>query len=119
MLKLNRDSIYLWRRALLIRYYKILGNEAITNVKWTDYDSKSKIITVSDEKKPFEWKIPVNDLFKSSVHVTIDRKKLFVISLFLHYTNCTNTRTDDIRLDKIGVPQNKQGNKITFTVKGR
>lgn len=58
MLKLNRDSIYLWRRALLIRYYKILGNEAITNVKWTDYDSKSKIITVSDEKSPLNGKSP-------------------------------------------------------------
>ena len=96
-LKLTRESILLWRRALLLRYFKILGNEKNINVKWTDYDSKSKIITVSDEKRPFEGKLPVKDLFKSSVSVSVERKKLFVISLF--YTTQTALIQGQMSLD--------------------
>lgn len=82
MFKLNKMPMLLWRRALLVRYYKILGDETNTKVKWCDYDSKSKIITINDERKNFEWKKPHADLFKSSVHVTTYNKKKFVVTLF-------------------------------------
>ena len=50
-LKIDKYSILVWRRILLIRYFNLLGKESNTDIKWKDFDLKSKIITVSDEKK--------------------------------------------------------------------
>lgn len=82
-IKLGGESYtILWRRALLIRYYKILGNEENASIKWTDYDSKNIVITVSDEKTPFKWRHPTKELFKTVVHVSTEKKKKFVLTLF-------------------------------------
>lgn len=85
--KLNENSILLWRRVLLIRYYQILGGESNVDVKWCDFDAKQNVITCSDEKKTFEWKLPHKNLYKSVLHANAKKKKKFVITLF--YT--TNT----------------------------
>ena len=86
-LKIDKLSILVWRRILLVRYYNLLGKENNSDIKWKDFDLKSKIITVSDEEKPFEWMVPHKELMKSSVDVTINNVKLCVISLF--YTTQT------------------------------
>lgn len=49
-LKIDKHSILVCRRILLIRYFNLLGKESITDIKWKDFDLKSKIITLSDEK---------------------------------------------------------------------
>nr|CAG2257166.1 unnamed protein product [Mytilus edulis] len=85
--KLNKDSVLVWRRALLTRYFIDLGNETKADVKWTDHDEKARVVTINDEKRTFEWKIPQKELFKSVANVTINKKKKIVITLF--YT--TNT----------------------------
>jgi hypothetical protein len=41
-----------------MRYIKILGDESNTNVKWKDFDIKSRVMTVSNEKKTFVWRLP-------------------------------------------------------------
>ena len=79
---LTKETVFLWRRALLVRYYKILDKEENTKVKWYDYDRNSKQITISDEKSPFSWKPPHKDMFKTMIHVIVDKEKLFAITLF-------------------------------------
>ena len=64
------------------RYFVSLGEAPNISVKWCDYDDKSKIITINDEKRQFDWKLPQKDLFKSFVHVVFNKKKKFVVTLF-------------------------------------
>ena len=80
--KIDKLSALVWRRVFLIRYFKILGGETITKINWKDFDKNSKILTLNDEKKAFEWKLPHSELAKSSVEIIIDRKKLCVINIF-------------------------------------
>ena len=71
-IKLDKYSVLVWRRVLLMRYIKILGDESNTNVKWKDFDIKSRVMTISDEKKTFVWRLPEKDLMKSTTDITID-----------------------------------------------
>ena len=77
--KLNKDTLLLWRRALLIRYFKILGDNPNYDVKWKDFDIKSKSININDEQKPFQWKSPTDLLYKSAVEISFNNKKLLVV----------------------------------------
>lgn len=81
-LKLNNTSVLVWRRALIQRYFKILGDEENIQVKWCDFDHACRPTTINDDQKKFEWKMPSENLFKSTTHVTIDKKTKFVITLF-------------------------------------
>ncbi|CAG2224328.1 unnamed protein product [Mytilus edulis] len=85
--KLNKDTLLLWRRALLIRYFKILGDNPNYDVKWKDFDIKSKSININDEQKPFQWKSPTDLLYKSAVEISFNNKKLLVVTLFYTTTN--------------------------------
>ncbi|CAG2221443.1 unnamed protein product [Mytilus edulis] len=85
--KLNKDTLLLWRRALLIRYFKILGDDPNYDVKWKDFDIKSKSININDEQKPFQWKSPTDLLYKSAVEISFNNKKLLVVTLFYTTTN--------------------------------
>lgn len=76
------ESILIWRRICLIRYYQILGAFDNADVKWQDFDKKSSIITTQDENNVFERKLPHKELFKSVVEININKKKLFVINLY-------------------------------------
>ena len=60
----------------------MLGGEQNVNVNWCDFDSSCRTITLNDEQKHFEWKLPNESLFKSATHVCLDKKKKFVITLF-------------------------------------
>ena len=71
-IKLDKYSVLVWRRVVLMRYIKILGDESNTNVKCKDFDNKSRVMTVSDEKKTFVWRLPEKDLMKSTTDITID-----------------------------------------------
>jgi hypothetical protein len=55
-----------------MRYIKILGDESNTNVKWKDFDIKSRVMTVSNEKKTFVWRLPEKDFMKSTTDIMID-----------------------------------------------
>lgn len=79
---LKDNNIFLWRRALLVRYFQILGNNNQTKVQWNDFDQKSKPLEIPDEKHPFTNKIPKNDLFRSVVSVTLIKQKLFVVTIY-------------------------------------
>lgn len=46
---LNEETVLIWRRALLIKYFQELGNNYNTNVNWGDFDNKSSSITIDDE----------------------------------------------------------------------
>ncbi|CAG2246638.1 unnamed protein product [Mytilus edulis] len=80
--ELKNENIYLWRRALLIRYFKILGSHEKAKVEWNDFDQKSKLIEIADDKHAFTNKIPKKELFKSAVSITLDKQKLFVITIY-------------------------------------
>lgn len=85
--KLNKDTILLWRRALLIRYFKLLGDDPNYEVKWKDFYIKSKSITIYDEQKPFPWNLPTDLLYKPAVEISLNNKKLLVVTLFYTTTN--------------------------------
>ncbi|VDI61731.1 Hypothetical predicted protein [Mytilus galloprovincialis] len=80
--ELINENIYLWRRALLIRYFKILRSHEKAKVEWNDFDQKSKLIEIADDKHAFTNKIQKKELFKSAVSITLDKQKLFVITIY-------------------------------------
>lgn len=80
--KLDKTSVLVWRRALLVRYFNVLGKEENCNIAWKDFDTKNRVIVLSDEKRPFEWRQPASNLFKTTVELTINRERLCVISIF-------------------------------------
>ena len=86
--RLNKDSVLLWRRILLRRYYLEIGSDSTIPVNWVDSDEKRNVIEIHDERVPFEWKIPHKDLFKSSIQLTINKKKL-VLTLFYTTWTCS------------------------------
>lgn len=84
--KLDKHSIIVWRRILLVRYFQILGEAENVNIQWKDFDSKSRLIIINDESKKFEWQLP-ESLAKSLINISINRTKLCTITLF--YTTFT------------------------------
>ncbi|CAG2186410.1 unnamed protein product [Mytilus edulis] len=84
---LTNDSIFLWRRALIVRYITINGTDPSSRIVWNDYDRRSQILQISDEKNKFTNKQPHKDLFKSTVSVSVGKQKQFVVTLF--YTTKT------------------------------
>lgn len=99
--KLDKTSVQVWRRVFLIRYFNHLGKDDKCNIIWKDFDPKNRHLVVSDEKHPFEWRLPSN-LFKSTIDVTINNEKLCVISIFYSkYTlliqgkNCSKWNTHE------------------------
>ena len=62
--KLNTQSVLLWRRTFLLRYFLNLGEYHNTDVKWTDYDTKNHRLELNDEQAPFKWSIPHGSLYK-------------------------------------------------------
>ncbi|CAC5374224.1 unnamed protein product [Mytilus coruscus] len=80
--ELKNENIYLWRRALLIRYFKILGSHEKAKVEWNDFDQKSKLIEIADDKHAFTNQLPKKELFKSAVSITLDKQKLFLITIY-------------------------------------
>lgn len=77
----DKNTVLIWRRILMIRYFNKLGADKNCNITWKDFDIKNRPITLSDEKHPFEWRMPPN-LMKSSVEIVINKEKLGVISIF-------------------------------------
>ncbi|CAC5420274.1 unnamed protein product [Mytilus coruscus] len=83
----TNESLFLWRRALIVRYIKISGNDPSTRIVWNDYERRSQILQISDDKNKFINKQPHKDLFKSTVSVSVGKQKLFVVTIF--YTTKT------------------------------
>ncbi|CAG2210744.1 unnamed protein product [Mytilus edulis] len=67
--KLNKDSVLVWRRALLTRYFIDLWNETKADVKWTDHDEKSRVVTINDEKQKENNKVEEESIVKE-VNIT-------------------------------------------------
>ena len=86
--KLNTQSVLLWRRTFLLRYFLNLGEYHNTDVKWTDYDTKNHRLELNDEQAPFKWSIPHGSLYKSVTQITVEGKKLITITLFYTTENC-------------------------------
>ncbi|CAG2192101.1 unnamed protein product [Mytilus edulis] len=86
--ELNKKSVGYWRRTLLIRYFTDAGKDPQTNIVWSDYDKKSRLLTLNDESKPFSEKILDPNLFKSVVQIHYKGNKLLTITLFYTTYKC-------------------------------
>jgi len=86
--KVNKSSVLIWRRILLLRYFNKLGESVEANVSWSDYDNKCKRIVLHDDKKPFKSVIPAPNLCKSTTQISIKGKKLITFTLYYTTYNC-------------------------------
>jgi hypothetical protein len=50
--KCSDISLILWRRAFIVRYFhfQIIGENSNILIKWTDFDEKTKAVTINDDK---------------------------------------------------------------------
>lgn len=70
----NKQSIVLWRRLLLLRYFIKLGESDDINVNWTDYDIKCKKILLNYVREEFQPVVP-KDLYKSVTQFFCERQE--------------------------------------------
>lgn len=78
----NKQCMILWRRALLLRYYKTLGEIDNYLVQWNDVDTDKNALSLHDEARPFNGKPPHEKLKFTAVTVSKNNSKLFVVTLY-------------------------------------
>lgn len=86
-MELQKGDMPIWRRILLIRYYKNLGKFSDIEIQWSDFDKQNKVITVNDEKCSFHEALP-GKLAKSTTRIIFKGKKLLTITLYYTTFNC-------------------------------
>lgn len=84
-IKLVNDSVLAYRKVLIRYFLKLVQNKTI-KITRKDYDFKSRLVILNDERKPFDWKVPADQLYKSSVDITIN-KKTFCVNFILYTTH--------------------------------
>lgn len=86
--KVNKQSVLIWRRVLLLRYFLKLGDNDDIHVSWSDYDIKNKKVMIQDEKTTFKPTIPASNLAKSITQISVQGRKLVTITLYYTTHNC-------------------------------
>lgn len=84
---LSSNSVLIWRRLLLLRYYIGLGSHDLCHVKWVDYDKKNRIIVLNDEEEKQCPKSLNPNLFKSMTQIFVNDQKLLTFTVY--YTTLT------------------------------
>lgn len=73
-------------RVFAIRNFLKLGENANCLVKWNAFDEKANNLTINDESKIFDWKLPHPKLNKTTVTVSLPTKHCLL-------SDCTTQRT--------------------------